>query len=63
MLKSWFNPNPKRLIKNIDSGKEIVLEKADITLNIIDSLKELETFEDAYYHPNIVQRIKREKQF
>jgi hypothetical protein len=40
------------LIKNAGAGREFVLEKAAITLNLIDSLKETETFEDEYYHPN-----------
>jgi hypothetical protein len=56
--KSWFNPNPTRFIENSDSGRELVLEKADIALNSIDYLNELETFEDAYYHPNFEERMK-----
>jgi hypothetical protein len=28
-----------------------------MTLNLIDSLKEPETFEDAYYHPNFEDRM------
>jgi hypothetical protein len=32
--KSWFNPNPTRFIENSDSGRELVLEKADIALNL-----------------------------
>jgi hypothetical protein len=57
-LKSWFNPNPTRFIKNADSGRELVLGKVDIALNLIDSLKEPETFEDPYYHPNFEERMK-----
>jgi hypothetical protein len=56
-LKSWFNPNPTRFIENSDSGRKLVLEKADIALNLIDYLKESETFEDAYYHPNLEERM------
>jgi hypothetical protein len=56
--KGWFNPNPTRLIENSDSGRELVLEKADIGLNLIDCLKEPKTFEDAYYHPNLEERMK-----
>jgi hypothetical protein len=55
---SWFNPNPTRFINNSDSGRELVLEKADIELNLIDGLKEPETFEDAYYHLNHEERMK-----
>jgi hypothetical protein len=57
-LKSRFNPKPTRFIENSDSGRETVLEKADIALNLIDCLKEPETFEDAYYHPNHEERMK-----
>jgi hypothetical protein len=51
-LKSWFNPNPTRFIENSDSGRKLVIEKADIALNLLDCLKEPETFEDAYYQKN-----------
>jgi hypothetical protein len=44
------------LIKNSDSGRELVL-KADNSLNLIDSLKEPEIFEDTYYYPNFEERI------
>jgi hypothetical protein len=56
--KSWFNPNPTRFIENSDSGRELVLDKADIALSLIDCLKEPETFEDVYYHPNLEERMK-----
>jgi hypothetical protein len=56
--KSWFNPNSTRFIESSDSGRELVLEKADIGLNLIDCLKEPETFKDAYYHPNHEDRMK-----
>jgi hypothetical protein len=35
-LKSCLNPNPTRFIENSDSGRELILEKADIALNLID---------------------------
>jgi hypothetical protein len=57
-LNSWFNPNQTRLVKNSDSGRELILEDAYIALNLIDSLKEPETFEDAYYHLNFEERVK-----
>jgi hypothetical protein len=43
-LKHCFNPNPTRFIKNSDSGRELVLEKANIAMILIDYLKEPETF-------------------
>jgi hypothetical protein len=57
-LKSRFKPNPTRFIENSDSGRELVLEKADIAPNFIDCLKVPETFEDSYYHPNHGERMK-----
>jgi hypothetical protein len=57
-LKSWFNPNPTRFIENSDSGRELVFEKVDKALNLIDCLKEPEIFEDAYYHPNHKERMR-----
>jgi hypothetical protein len=62
-LKSWFNLNPTRFIENSDSGREHVVEKADIALNLIDCLKESETFEDASYHSNFEERMKWTNQF
>jgi hypothetical protein len=32
-LKSWFNPNPTKFIENSDSGRELVIKKADIAFN------------------------------
>jgi hypothetical protein len=60
-IKSWFNPNPTRFIENSDSTRGLVLEKADIALNLTDCLKEPETFEDANYHPNLEERMKWKK--
>jgi ABC-type amino acid transport substrate-binding protein len=31
---------------------------ADIAVNLIDSSKESESFEDAYYNPNFVEKMK-----
>jgi hypothetical protein len=36
----------------------ILLEKADFVLNLIDCLKDPETYEDAYYLPNFEERMK-----
>jgi hypothetical protein len=60
-IKSWFNPNPTKFIENSDSGRALVLEKADIALNLIGCLKDPETLEDAYYHPNLEERMKSRK--
>jgi hypothetical protein len=48
-------------IKNADSGREFVLGKADISMNLIDSLKEPETFENAYYYQNVEEKDKMDR--
>ena len=60
-LKSWFkpNPNPTRFLENnSDSGREFIVDRADVPLNLIEKPREPETFEEAYFHPNIDDRSK-----
>jgi hypothetical protein len=57
-LKSWFNPNPTRFLENEDSGGELIVERADVVLNLIEKSQEPEAFEEAYYHSNPEDRIK-----
>jgi hypothetical protein len=52
MVQSKFNKVHRK------PGREFVLEKADIALNLIDSMKEPEAFEDAKYHPNFEEWMK-----
>jgi hypothetical protein len=44
--------------KEVELIKELKNENIQVTLNLIDSLKDPETFEDAYHHPNIEERMK-----
>jgi phage terminase large subunit len=57
-LKSWFNPDPSRCTEVQDSGRDLVVESADIALSTIDVVKEPKTFDEAYNHPNASHRHK-----
>jgi Reverse transcriptase (RNA-dependent DNA polymerase) len=56
-LESSYNPEASTLIKNIEQGREILLDQASITLfNISPSELEPTTFDDAWNHPNSKDR-------
>ena len=57
-LKSWFNPDPLIFIEAQDSGRDLVLEKADVALNAVNLVEEPKTFEEAFYHPDADYKIK-----
>ena len=58
-MKSWFNPNPTRFLENnVDSGREFIVDRADVALNLMEKPKDPETFEEAYFHPNLEERSK-----
>jgi hypothetical protein len=52
-LESSYNPEASTLIKNIEQGREIFLDQANIALfNISSSELEPATFDEAWNHPN-----------
>jgi len=56
-LESSYNPEASTLIKNIEQGREFLLDQASIALfNISPSELEPSTFEDAWNHPNSKDR-------
>jgi hypothetical protein len=57
-LQSWFSPNPTTFLHNVDPGRELIVDKADIALNVIEKPTESQTFEQANYHPNLKDRSK-----
>ena len=57
-LKSWFNPDPSKYIELQDSGGEMIVERADFALSMIDLVKDPESFEEAYNHTDINKKIK-----
>jgi hypothetical protein len=56
-LKSWFNPDPSRFMEVQDSGRDWVVESANIAFNTLDLVEEPKTFDEAYNHPNTNDRI------
>jgi hypothetical protein len=56
-LASSYNPEASTLIKNIEQGREIFLDQANIAqFNISSSETEPATFEEAWNHPNLNNR-------
>jgi hypothetical protein len=41
-----------------NSGRDLVVERADVSLNFADLIKEPETFEEAFDHLDVDQRNK-----
>jgi len=57
-LKSWFNPDPLKFIELKNLGRESVEERADFTFSMVDLVKDPESFEDAFNHPEIDKKMK-----
>jgi hypothetical protein len=56
-LESSYNPEASTLLKNIEQGREILLDQANIALfNISSSEIEPTTFDEAWNHPNAKDR-------
>jgi hypothetical protein len=40
-----------------DSGRDLVIESADVAFNTVDMVEEPKTFDEAYNHPNANHRL------
>jgi phage terminase large subunit len=56
-LKSWFNPNLSRFLKTQNSGREMIVKTADFAFNMVDLVKDPESFDEAYNHPEVDKKI------
>ena len=56
-LKSWFNPDPSKFLEMQNSGREMIVETADFAFNMVDLVKDPESFEEAYHHPEAGKKI------
>jgi hypothetical protein len=56
-LKSWFNPDPSKFLKMQNSGREMIVETADLVFNMVDLVKDPESFHEAYNHPEANKKI------
>jgi hypothetical protein len=57
-LQCCFYPNPTRFLENADPGRELIVDKADRALHVIEKPTEPQTFEQANNHPNLEDRNK-----
>ena len=57
-LKSWFNPDPLKLFVLQNSVRESVEERADFAFSMVYLVKDSESFEDAFNHPEIDKKLK-----
>ena len=57
-MKSWFNPDPLKFIELQNSGRELLEERADFAFSMVDLVKDPESFEDAFNHPEFDKKIK-----
>jgi hypothetical protein len=58
ILKSWFNPDPKQFVENNQPGRELILDRANLALNVTEKPKEPVSFDEAYNNPNLEERAK-----
>ena len=56
-LKSWFNPDPSKFLEMQNSGREMIVETADFAFNTVDLVKDPESFDEAYNHPETDKKI------
>jgi hypothetical protein len=52
-LKCWLNPGPERFVESIDPGRELILEKTNVSMNITGKPKQPDSFEEAHDYPNL----------
>jgi phage terminase large subunit len=56
-LKSWFNPDPSKFYETQNLGREMIVETADFAFNLVDLVKDPESFDEAYNHPEADKKI------
>jgi hypothetical protein len=54
-LKSWFNPS--KFLETQNLGREMIVETADFAFNLVDLVKDPESFDEAYNHPEADKKI------
>jgi hypothetical protein len=58
LLKNWFNPEASKVMEGLISGREEMLEGADIAFFLTDNSGEPTKFHEAYNHPKPDARVK-----
>jgi hypothetical protein len=57
-VKSRFNPDPKQFVENNQPGRELILDRANLALNLTGKPKEPDSIDEAYNIPNLEKRAK-----
>jgi DNA-binding transcriptional MocR family regulator len=57
-LKSWFNPDPEQLVENKQPGRELILDRVNLDLNVTEKPKEPASFDEACNNSNLEERAK-----
>jgi hypothetical protein len=57
-LKSWFNPDPEQFVENNQPGRELILDRVNLALNMTGKPKEPASFDEAYNNSNLEERTK-----
>jgi hypothetical protein len=57
-LQGWFNPDASRVVESSNSGREPIVDQADIAFMTVEQPKEPGTFNEAFNHPEEDVRLK-----
>jgi hypothetical protein len=56
-LKGWFNPDQPKFFEMQNSGREMIVETADFAFNMVDLVKDPESFDEACNHPEAHNKV------
>jgi hypothetical protein len=56
--QGWFNPEALRIVESLKSGREMILDQADIEMMILEGPFEPGSFDEAFNHSDIDSRTK-----
>ena len=57
-LQGWFNPDASRVVESSNSGREPIVDQADIAFMMMEQPKEPGTFNEAFNHSEEDVRLK-----
>jgi hypothetical protein len=57
-LQGWFNPDASRVVDSSNSGREPIVDQADISFMTVEQPKEPGTFNEAFNHSEENVRLK-----
>ena len=57
-LQGWFNPEASRIVETLKSGREMILDQADIAMMMLEGPMEPVSFDEAFNHSELESRVK-----